>query len=232
MNKKILIAPSILTVDYMHLEEEIKKIENSDINYWHLDIMDGHFVPQISFGQSIVKVLKKNTRMPIEAHLMVSNPEIQALSFLKIGIERVIVHIESIKDPTFLINKTHSMNKEFGLAINPGTSISDIEPFLSKIDQVTIMSVNPGEGGQSMIMQSLDKIKYLIEISKKNKNQFNIEIDGGVKIENLHSCIESGANMLVMGSSIFNQDLDRDKTITKIRMKIDNIQNLTDDANN
>jgi ribulose-phosphate 3-epimerase len=222
MSKKILIAPSILTIDYLRIQEEIQGVEHAGIDCWHLDIMDGHFVPQISFGHDIVKQIMNISQLPIEVHLMVNNPTQQAKKFLDINVHRIIVHIESIKDPQQLINQTHSLDKEFALAINPDTSVNMIQPYLNEIDQVTIMTVNPGLGGQAMIFDALNKIEEIKQFMKdKNIDKdINFEIDGGVKEENLEKCISAGANILVMGSAIFNKDQDRQRIIKRIRKNI------------
>jgi ribulose-phosphate 3-epimerase len=222
MSKKILIAPSILTIDYLRIQEEIQEVEQAGIDCWHLDIMDGHFVPQISFGQDIVKQIMSISKLPIEVHLMVNNPIQQAKKFLDIDVHRIIVHIESIQDPQQLIHQTHILDKEFALAINPGTSVHMIQHYLGDIDQVTIMTVNPGLGGQSMLFNALDKIEEIKQYMKdKNIDKdINFEIDGGVKEDNLEKCISAGANILVMGSAIFNKDQDRQRTIKRIRKNI------------
>ena len=218
----VKIAPSILTMDYLQIEKEIKSVENSELACWHLDIMDGNFVPQISFGQDIVEKIKSISNIPIEVHLMVANPNDQVQKFIDIGIDRVIVHIETIDDPSELIAITHKHNKEFALAINPETSVNTIAKYINKLNQVTIMTVHPGFGGQKMLTDCLEKIKEIKDLIQKNKfdNQINFQIDGGVKEENLELCIKAGSNNVVMGSAIFNENLDRQNTVLYLQEKI------------
>ena len=225
MKSIVKIAPSILTMDYLHIENEIKSVENAELACWHLDIMDGNFVPQISFGQDIVEKIKSIANIPIEVHLMVVNPREQVKKFIDIGIDKVIVHIETIDDPSDLITITHNNNKKFALAINPETQVAEISKYINKLDQITIMAVHPGYGGQKMITDCLEKIQEIKAIIAKNKidNHISFQIDGGVKEENLELCINSGADNLVMGSAIFNNNPDRKDTVTNLQKKIRDI---------
>ena len=141
MKSIVKIAPSILTMDYLQIEKEIKSVENPELACWHLDIMDGNFVPQISFGQDIVEKIKSISNIPIEVHLMVVNPHEQVQKFIDIGVDKIIVHIEAIADPSELISITHKNNKEFALAINPETSIEAITKYIGELNQVTVMTV-------------------------------------------------------------------------------------------
>lgn len=223
----VKISPSILTMDYLHIENEVKLVENDNLACWHLDIMDGNFVPQISFGQDIVEKIKSISNIPIEVHLMVVNPQKQVEKFLDIDVDRIIVHIETIDDPSNLITITHEHNKEFALAINPETQVEEITKYLDRLNQITIMTVHPGFGGQKMIIDCLNKIKEVQEIKNKNKinNHINFQIDGGVKEENLEHCINAGADILVMGSAIFNNDPNREDTVLNLQKKIEDICN-------
>ena len=218
----VKIAPSILTMDYLQIEKEIKSVENQELACWHLDIMDGNFVPQISFGQDIVEKIKSISKIPIEVHLMVANPDDQVQKFIDIGVDRVIVHIETIDDPSELIAITQKHNKEFALAINPETSVQAIEKYIHKINQVTVMAVHPGFGGQKMLTDCLEKIKDIKDLIQKNQfdNQINFQIDGGVKEENLGLCIKAGADNVVMGSAIFNENTERQNTVLHLQNKI------------
>ena len=222
MKSIVKIAPSILTMDYLQIEKEIKSLENPELACWHLDIMDGNFVPQISFGQDIVEKIKSISNIPIEVHLMVVNPHEQVQKFIDIGVDKIIVHIEAIADPSELISITHKNNKEFALAINPETSIEAITKYIGELNQVTVMTVHPGFGGQKMITNSLEKIKEIKDFMRKKKIEIpiNFQVDGGVKEDNLELCISAGASNVVMGSAIFNDDLDRQNTVHYLQEKI------------
>jgi ribulose-phosphate 3-epimerase len=222
MKSIVKIAPSILTMDYLQIEKEIKSVENPELACWHLDIMDGNFVPQISFGQDIVEKIKSISNIPIEVHLMVVNPHEQVQKFIDIGVDKIIVHIEAIADPSELISITHKNNKEFALAINPETSIEAITKYIGELNQVTVMTVHPGFGGQKMITNSLEKIKEIKDFMRKKKIEIpiNFQVDGGVKEDNLELCISAGASNVVMGSAIFNDDLDRQNTVHYLQEKI------------
>ncbi|MDG1990365.1 MAG: ribulose-phosphate 3-epimerase [Dehalococcoidia bacterium] len=222
MKSIVKIAPSILTMDYLQIEKEIKSVENPELACWHLDIMDGNFVPQISFGQDIVEKIKSISNIPIEVHLMVVNPHEQVQKFIDIGVDKIIVHIEAIADPSELISITHKNNKEFALAINPETSVEAITKYIGELNQVTVMTVHPGFGGQKMITNSLEKIKEIKDFMRKKKIEIpiNFQVDGGVKEDNLELCISAGASNVVMGSAIFNDDLDRQNTVHYLQEKI------------
>lgn len=193
---KVKISPSILSADFSKLGEEIKKIENF-ADYIHVDVMDGHFVPNISIGVPVVKSLKKITNLPLDVHLMISEPEKFIEPFANAGSDLITVHVEAIKNAE-IFEKIRGLGKKAGIALNPDTKLEKIEKYLDKVDMVIIMSVNPGFGEQEFI-DITEKIKEL----RKKKPNLDIEVDGGINLENCEKAANAGANILVSGAGIF-----------------------------
>ena len=195
----IKIAPSILSADFSKLKEEIDSV--SDAEYLHLDIMDGSFVPEITFGAGVVKSIRRFSKQIFDVHLMVEHPETHVDSFVAAGADLITFHIESTKHAHRLIQKIHASKVKAGVALNPATPLAMIEEILGDVDQVLIMTVNPGYGGQKFIDSQLKKIKLLRE-------QFDgdIEVDGGINSETSQLVKNAGANILVAGSAIFNSE--------------------------
>lgn len=207
------IAPSVLTADFSNLKKELDSIATAD--YLHLDIMDGHFVPNISFGPAITKQIEKNTLLPLDVHLMVSDPLNWISLFSLPKVKFITIHIESNDvDQTIELIKKNKIG--VGLSIKPNTMVSKIIPYLSKIDLVLVMTVEPGFGGQSFIMSSLDKVKELVELRRKNGLSFVIEVDGGVNFETAKLCKDQGVDIAVAGSYLFNMN-DRKKGMEGLR---------------
>ena len=207
------IAPSVLTADFSNLKKELDSIATAD--YLHLDIMDGHFVPNISFGPAITKQIEKNTLLPLDVHLMVSDPLNWIPLFSLPKVKFITIHIESNHvDQTIELIKKNKIG--VGLSIKPNTMVSKIIPYLSKIDLVLVMTVEPGFGGQSFIMSSLDKVKELVELRRKNGLSFVIEVDGGVNFETAKLCKDQGVDIAVAGSYLFNMN-DRKKGMEGLR---------------
>jgi ribulose-phosphate 3-epimerase len=202
MKNKQLIAPSILSADFKNLEKEIKKFENAKADLLHLDIMDGHFVPNITIGPMIVKAIRNISFLPIDSHLMIENPEKYIDEFVKAGSNFISFHIEVIKNPVLLINRIKNLKTKAGIALNPQTHINKIKNLLDKIDFVLIMSVNPGFGGQSFIQDTLEKIKNLAFFREKQNLNFQIEVDGGIKLENIKEISNAGCDIFVSGTGI------------------------------
>lgn len=198
----MLVAPSILTADFSNLKEELKSINNAD--YIHLDIMDGHFVPNISFGPYISSKIRKVTNIPFDTHLMVSNPLDWIEKFAIDNTHYITVHYESNK---YLeaIDKIKGLNIKAGLSIKPKTNVSEIKHLLPKIDLVLVMSVEPGFGGQKFMPNAINKIKELVQLRKEMNLNFIIEVDGGINADTIGSVKEAGVDMIVAGSYIFNQ---------------------------
>ena len=204
--KKIQISPSILSADFSKLGDEIVKLENGGADMIHVDVMDGHFVPNLTIGPPIIKSLRKYTKLPFDVHLMISPVHKYIKNYADAGADIITIHPEATDDLSESIELIKSLNKKIGVSLNPDTPIDKIKNILSKVDLILIMSVYPGFGGQKFIPKVVSKIKKLSEI-KKNKNlNFDIEVDGGINFENSKSVIEAGANILVSGTTIFKEN--------------------------
>jgi ribulose-phosphate 3-epimerase len=201
-----LIAPSMLACDFGNLESEISMINDSKADWFHIDVMDGVFVPNISFGTPIMNVLKKYTKKPLDVHLMIINPDNYIEKFAELGSSVLTVHFEACTHLHRTIQRIKSLNMKAGVAINPHTPISSLESIIKEIDLVCIMSVNPGFGGQSFIETTYQKIKDLKSLINKCNSKTLIEIDGGVNSENAKKLIENGADVLVAGSFVFKSE--------------------------
>lgn len=198
----IKISPSILSADFANLERDIKIIENAGSPYVHIDVMDGHFVPNITFGPAMVAAIRKITDIVLDVHLMIENPEKYVTAFLEAGADIITVHLECNPDIDFIHSEVKKFGKKLGITINPPTPVSKLVPYISKADMVLIMSVNPGFGAQSFIETSLDKIAEVRKLSA----DIDIEVDGGIKLNNVNKVIDAGANIIVAGSAIFGAE--------------------------
>jgi len=196
----MILSPSLLAADFANIERDVRKIEAGGAQYLHVDVMDGHFVPNINFGPVMVESLKKISDLILDVHLMISNPEKYAETFLKAGADIITVHVETEPDMKYLLELTAKYNKKLAVAINPPTDITQIDPYLDYAEMVLIMTVNPGFGGQKFISDCVDKIKYV----KAKKYDVDIQVDGGINLENLSQVVQAGANVIVAGSSVFN----------------------------
>jgi ribulose-phosphate 3-epimerase len=212
-NKNPVIAPSLLGADFSNLKKEINFCNNSNAKWLHLDIMDQQFVPNLSFGPSVVKDLRNHSDLFFDVHLMVSNPFDMLLPFIKAGANGISFHIEATESrftfpPKILINTIKKNNLKCGLALKPKTPFSIIKKYLEYIDYIVVMSVEPGFGGQSFIQSTLDKISEIDNYLNQNNIRENIliQVDGGIKLENYKSVIESGADILVAGSQVFQSE--------------------------
>ena len=216
--KKIQISPSILSADFSQLGKEIKKLENAGADMIHVDVMDGHFVPNLTIGPPVIKALKKNSLLPFDVHLMISPVHKYIESYASAGADIITIHPEATNDLLGSINKIREFKKKVGVSLNPETKIEIIKEHLDKIDLILIMSVNPGFGGQKFMPEVLNKVKKLDEIRKNLKLNFVIEIDGGINFENSKLAIESGVDILVSGTTIFkNNNGDIKKNIDLLR---------------
>tara|TARA_B100001750_G_C15516430_1_gene607598 strand:- start:632 stop:1279 length:648 start_codon:yes stop_codon:yes gene_type:complete len=211
---KHLVAPSILAANFNNLDKEVKLVNNSQADWFHLDVMDGLFVPNISFGIPIVKHINKIAKKPLDVHLMIENPSNYIEKFKNCGADILTVHYEACKHLHRVIENIKKKNMKAGVAINPHTPVNLLKDILKDIDLVCIMSVNPGFGGQSFILQTHEKIKKLAKL--KIENNFLIEVDGGVNIDNAKEIIKSGADVLVAGSSVFKSE-NPESAIDKIK---------------
>lgn len=210
---KTIISPSILAADFTNLISDISVIEDVNDLWLHLDVMDGHFVPNLTFGIPIIKQLKKKTKLPLDVHLMVTNPEFHMEELKDVGIENITYHFEIETDHMELISKYRSHYNSIGLSLKPKTKAQDLDlELLKKLDLVLVMSVEPGFGGQSFMPNALDKIEYLNKVRKENNLSFKIQVDGGINEETGTKCRNKGADNLVAGSYIFGKEKDQYKT--------------------
>mgnify|MGYP001239406372 FL=1 len=204
--KKIQISPSILSADFSQLGNEIKRLIDAGADMVHVDVMDGHFVPNLTIGPPVIKALKKNSSIPFDVHLMISPVHKYIEAFADAGADIITIHPEATEDLQNSINKIKELKKKVGISLNPETKIDVVKKFLNQIDLILIMSVNPGFGGQKFMPEVLNKIKDLVDIRKKEGINFDIEIDGGINFENSKLAIEAGANILVSGTTIFKSN--------------------------
>jgi len=202
----IKIAPSILSADFGQLGSEIKRLEDSGADMIHVDVMDGHFVPNITIGPEVIKNLKKHTLLPFDVHLMISPVHNSIKNFVEAGADIITIHPEATDDLVSSIKKIKSYNKKAGVSLNPKTSVDLVLPVLNLIDLVLVMSVNPGFGGQKFMPETLEKIKILRKEIDTKKLKTQIEIDGGINIENSKIAIKAGVDIIVSGTTIFKEN--------------------------
>lgn len=215
-NRKTIVAPSILSADFSKLGDEIKAVERAGADWIHIDVMDGHFVPNISIGPLVVEAIKPNTRLPIDVHLMIENADRYISDFAKAGADIITVHVEACPHLHRTITLIKELGKKAGVSLNPATGLDAIESVLSEVDMVLLMSVNPGFGGQSFIPGALDKSIRLKEMIDSRGLDIDIEMDGGIKPDNAAGVRAAGVNALVAGSAVFKSD-DYKKAIEAIR---------------
>ena len=214
------IAPSILAADYANFASELKRIEETSAEYVHIDIMDGQFVPNISFGADVVASMRKHSKLVFDCHLMVVNPERYVDAFAQAGADSMTIHAESTLHIHGALQKIKAAGMKAGIVINPGTPISAIEPVLSLVDQVLIMTVNPGFGGQAFIPEMLEKVQKVAKIRDEKGYDFDIEVDGGVDNKTIKACYQAGANVFVAGSYLFKAS-DLTAQVETLRVALD-----------
>ncbi|MFA5779267.1 MAG: ribulose-phosphate 3-epimerase [Elusimicrobiota bacterium] len=212
----IEIAPSILSSDFSNLADEIKKCEKAGVKILHIDVMDGHFVPNITIGPVVVESLRKKTKMILDTHLMITDPEKYIGPFAKAGSDWLTFHIEAVKNPSVLIKKIKSLKLKAGISLNPATPVSALKKYLKELDLVLVMSVNPGFGGQGFIPSALKKIS---ELKKLIKNQnIKISVDGGINFDTISGVVKAGSDIVVAGNSVFRSGLGIERSIKKLKM--------------
>lgn len=205
--KSYKIAPSILSADYANFESELKKLEATGAEYVHIDIMDGHFVPNISFGAGVVASMRPHSKLVFDCHLMVSNPEHHIEDFARAGADIISIHAEATPHIHGALQKIRAAGVKASVVINPGTPVEAVKNVLNLVDQVLVMTVNPGFGGQAFLPETMDKVRELVVLREVNQLDFDIEVDGGIDDETIGIAKEAGANVFVAGSYVFKGDV-------------------------
>jgi ribulose-phosphate 3-epimerase len=217
--KQKRIAPSILSADFSRLREEIKAVEAAGADWIHVDVMDGHFVPNITVGPIVVEAVRKVTSLPLDVHLMIENADQYVEDFIKAGSDYLVVHTEACAHLQRTLTHIHELGCKAGVSLNPATPLSALDHILPDLDLVLLMSVNPGFGGQSFIPQVLDKIRNLRAILDGLDREVLLEVDGGIKVGNIGEVARAGADAFVAGSAVFGSD-DYVETIVKMRAEM------------
>lgn len=201
------LAPSILSADFMHLGEQLHLLENSGTRVLHIDVMDGAFVPSISFGMPVIRSIRRNSSMFFDVHLMINEPVRYVKEFVEAGADSITVHVEACSDIQATIDAMETYHVRKALCINPGTSVDVLKPFLDRIDMVLVMGVEPGFGGQKLIPETLKKVEQLDQLRTEKGYSFQIEFDGGVTRDNLGEIIANGTDIVVAGTAVFRGDI-------------------------
>ena len=201
-----MIAPSVLAADFGHLERDVQMVDRSEAAWVHVDVMDGCFVPNISFGFPVLRAVRRGTQKPLDVHLMIIEPERYIARFAHDGADWVTFHLEATDDALHCVHLIRESGAKVGVSIKPKTPVESLRPILSEVDMVLVMSVEPGFGGQKFIPESLDRIRELRTMAEKLNPELLIEVDGGISSENAHLLYEAGANVLVAGSSVFKAE--------------------------
>ncbi|HDD35348.1 MAG TPA: ribulose-phosphate 3-epimerase [Candidatus Desulfofervidus auxilii] len=206
MNQKVIIAPSILSANFANLEAEIKAVEEAGADWIHVDVMDGHFVPNLTIGPPVIACLRQVTKLPLDVHLMIERPERYLEDFAKAGADILTVHVEASIHLHRIVQSIHQLGKKAGVALNPATPLYFLDYVLNEVDLVLIMSVNPGFGGQKYIPYSTERIQKVHQWIKKTGLEIDLEVDGGINEDTISTVIKAGANVVVAGSAIFGKE--------------------------
>jgi len=217
---QIKISPSILSADFTRLAEQVREAEEAGVDYIHVDVMDGHFVPNITIGPLIVKALRPVTKLPLDVHLMIENPELYIEDFSKAGADIITVHQETTPHLHRTIQHIHDLGIRAGVSINPSTSVSTLDEIICEVDLVLVMSVNPGFSGQSYIPSCTSKISKVRKMLDNCGSTADLEVDGGVNVDTVNEVISAGANAFVAGSAIFNDKNSIAENVSALRDKI------------
>ena len=216
-----IIAPSLLSADFKNLGEQIKKTQEAGAKYLHFDVMDGIFVPSISFGMPILKSIRPMTNQVMDVHLMIQEPLRYVEDFKRAGADIITVHVEACEDIVETLEKIKELGMKVGVSIKPNTSVKVLEPLLDKVDMVLVMTVEPGFGGQALIPETLEKVKEVKKLVEHMERKIDIQVDGGIYHENVHQVLEAGANIIVSGSGVFLGDIE--ENVRKFKKIFDSV---------
>ena len=214
---KVKFAPSILSADFARLGEQVRAAEEAGADYIHIDVMDGRFVPNLTMGPVVVDAVRRSTSLPLDVHLMIESPELLVPSFVEAGAGILTVHQEACPHLDFVLSKIRSLGARAGVAVNPGTPIATLEEVLGTVDQVLVMTVNPGFGGQSMIPSTIEKVRRLAALLSALGVSPEIEVDGGITPERVGDLVRAGGRVLVAGSSVFNRRASVSENLAALR---------------
>lgn len=202
-----ILSPSILSADFSRLGEQIKEVETAGAQYLHIDVMDGLFVPSISYGMPVIASIRKCSNIFFDVHLMIERPERYLKEFAESGADLINFHLEATEDAEDVIEKIRALNRKVGITIKPGTPAEAVEPYLDKVDMVLVMTVEPGFGGQKLIPECLDKVAEIRRMVTKKGLRTDIEVDGGINADNVELALRAGANVIVAGSAVFKNNI-------------------------